>query len=43
MLADMHVYSDHIDPLRSIDQLRPYAFPYLDLDPSIKNINDFKF
>ena len=43
MLADMHVYSDHVDQLRYIDQLKPFAFPYLELDPSIKNIDDFRF
>ena len=43
MMGDMHVYKDHIPPLEGVDQLKPHAFPYLELDPSIKNIEDFKF
>ena len=42
MMGDMHVYSDHIPPLRGIDQLQPHAFPYLEIDPSIKKIEDFR-
>ena len=43
MLGDMHLYSDHIESLKGIDEIKPFAFPYLEIDPSIKNIDDFKF
>ena len=42
MMGDMHVYSDHIEQLKDIDYLKPHAFPCLDIDPSIKDINDFR-
>ncbi len=29
MMADMHVYKDHIPSLQGIDKLEPYAFPTL--------------
>lgn len=28
-MGDMHVYNDHIKPLKDIDQLAPYPFPQL--------------
>lgn len=43
MLADLHVYKDHIESLKQLDNIVPFAFPYLEIDPSIKNIEDFKF
>lgn len=43
MMGDMHVYSDHIEPLKSLPQMTPYPFPYLQIDPSIKNIDDFRY
>jgi thymidylate synthase len=43
MLADLHVYKDHIDSLKQLDSIVPFAFPYLEIDPSIKNIEEFKF
>ena len=43
MMADMHVYKDHIESLKGIDQLEPYAFPTLNIDPSIKDIDKFEF
>lgn len=29
MLADLHVYKDHIESLKQLDNLVPFAFPYL--------------
>jgi thymidylate synthase len=29
MMADMHVYKDHIESLKQLDTLLPHAFPYL--------------
>jgi thymidylate synthase len=43
MLADMHVYKDHIDSLKQLDTLVPHAFPYLQIDPTVKDIDAFKF
>lgn len=43
MLADLHVYKDHIESLKQLDNIVPFAFPYLEIDPSIKNIEDYKF
>ena len=43
MLADMHVYKDHIDSLKQLDTLVPHAFPYLEIDPTVKDIDAFKF
>lgn len=43
MMADMHVYSDHIESLKDLEKIQPIAFPELKIDPSIKNIDDFKF
>lgn len=43
MLADMHVYSDHIESLKELKKIVPYPFPTLSIDPSIKNIDDFKY
>ena len=40
-MADMHVYKDHIPSLQGIDKLEPYAFPTLEINPNIKNIDEF--
>lgn len=29
MLADMHVYNDHMGPLEGVEKLAPHPFPYL--------------
>lgn len=42
MLGDTHVYLNHIEPLREQLKREPKQFPKLELDPSIKNIDDFK-
>lgn len=26
-LGDMHVYNDHVEPLRNVDKLAPFPFP----------------
>jgi len=38
-LADMHVYNDHIESLKQLENITPHAFPYLEIDQSIKNID----
>ena len=42
-MADLHLYNDHIESLKGLDQLAPYPFPELEIDPSIKNIDDFRY
>lgn len=42
-MGDMHVYNDHIEPLIGIDQLAPFPFPELALNPNIKDIDSFKY
>lgn len=43
MLADLHVYNDHIESLKQLETIVPYPFPYLEIDPSISKIDDFRF
>ena len=43
MMADLHVYKDHIESLKGLNNLAPYHFPELEIDPSIQSIDDFKF
>lgn len=43
MMADMHVYKDHIESLKDIEKLEPYAFPTLKIDPNVKKIDEFEF
>ena len=42
-LGDAHVYSNHIEPLQTQLTRYPHPFPYLELNPEIKDINQFKF
>ncbi len=42
-MGDMHVYKDHIEPLSNIDKIVPHAFPRLEIDSSIKDIDAFKY
>ncbi|EFC36084.1 predicted protein [Naegleria gruberi] len=42
-LGDTHVYKNHIEPLKKQIERDPKHFPLLLLDPSITNIDDFKF
>lgn len=39
----MHVYNDHIEPLRDIDLLAPFPFPELEINPNVKDIDSFKY
>lgn len=43
MMGDMHVYSDHIEQLKGLESIVPHAFPTLELDPSIKSIDEFRY
>ena len=40
-LGDAHVYSNHIEPLKEQLQRVPHPFPYLKINPDIKEITEF--
>ncbi len=40
---DTHIYSNHIEQVKLQLSRTPYPFPKLELDPSIKNIDDFRY
>jgi thymidylate synthase len=40
VLADAHVYSDHIEPVRQQLAREPYPSPRLALDPSLRDLDD---
>lgn len=41
-LGDAHIYHDHFDAVEEQLSREPLALPSLKLNPSVKNINDFK-
>jgi len=41
-LGDAHVYSNHVEGLKTQLERKPYPFPKLKLDSSITNIDDFR-
>ena len=43
MLGDAHVYSNHIEPLQEQLKRVPHPFPYLELNPDVKDIEGFNF
>ena len=42
-LGDSHIYSNHVEPLKEQLQRIPHPFPLLELDESIKDMQDFEF
>jgi thymidylate synthase len=40
VLADAHIYRDHIEPVRQQLTREPYASPRLALDPSLRDLDD---
>ena len=40
-LGDAHVYSNHVEPLKEQLQRVPHPFPYLKINPDIKEITEF--
>ena len=43
VLGDAHVYNNHIEPLKEQIARHPRPFPYLKLNPDVKDIDDFRF
>jgi thymidylate synthase len=37
------VYKNHVEPLKEQLTRYPYPFPQLEINPDVKNIEDFKF
>ena len=42
-MGDAHVYTNHVEPLKTQLARYPHPFPYLELNPDIKDIDGFKF
>lgn len=40
-LGDAHVYSNHVDALKTQLQREPYAFPKIRFSRNVKSIDDF--
>jgi thymidylate synthase len=40
--GDAHIYENHIEQVKEQLKREPKAFPTIELDPSLKNIDDFK-
>jgi thymidylate synthase len=43
VLGDAHVYRDHVDGLKQQLLRKPRSFPRLNINSSVKNIDEFKF
>ncbi len=42
-LGDAHLYSNHLEQARTQLEREPRSLPTISIDPSIENINDFRF
>lgn len=43
VIGDAHVYLNHVEPLKEQLKRAPYAFPTLTIDPSVTDIDDFRY
>lgn len=43
VIGDCHIYLNHVEQIHEQLKRTPKTLPILEIDPSIKNINDFKF
>ena len=41
--GDVHLYQNHFDQVRTQLEREPYDFPRVQLNPEVRNIDDFKF
>lgn len=41
-LGDAHVYKNHVDAVRTQTERTPFAFPEVVIDPSVRDIDDFR-
>ncbi len=41
--GDVHAYSDHFEQIREQIKREPYPFPEMNINPDIKDIDDFKY
>ena len=42
-LGDAHIYLNHIEQVKLQITRKPYKLPQMDINPDVKNIDDFKF
>lgn len=42
-IGDSHIYSNHFDALKQQLEREPYDFPTLEIDPNVKDIEQFKY
>jgi len=42
-LGDAHVYKNHVEPLMEQLKRYPYPFPQLEINPDVKDIENFLF
>ena len=42
-LGDAHVYKNHVDPLMEQLKRYPYPFPQLEINPDVKDIENFSY
>jgi thymidylate synthase len=40
--ADAHIYEDQVDAIRELVKREPRPFPVLYIDPTVKNLFDFR-